>query len=597
MTAGKTVPELTAETPPIVGTDELVVYRAPGPLKRATAATVRTYMLTGVATLAALAASGGSALIGFIQAGPGAVARTAQSKMRETVSVLDFGAVGDGVTNDTAACQAAIDTDKNVIFPDGYTFAITSLSGFTDNRTYSGGATIKKFGTTPAHLFNLPDQSVNITFDGLIFDGNRSAFVVGNIGSGIFGYLCRSLNVQNCTFRNIIDSGVKHRDGAFVNVTNCVFSDISENGVELRNYDGDPRTGLQYPVNARPVMEGGHNISNSRFERITREETDVGPIVDACGVTFDSIRLYALTVVPHRNITIANNTFIDCLRGIFSENNYTGSEANGVLILGNQVRSGISGGYAQGVFSKVGIGVSGVKNAVIADNIITNPVTYTPAGSVTAGIQLTASVGVANNTNVTVRDNRITNDGSIADGMEYGIYVRACDGLNISGNTIEGAVTGPIYLHPTDAIDVAVSENMGAANDQSWGNVVKYTFKKSDLPATANTDMLWEGEAGQDAAILGPSGRIVMVVARLSGGISSGSLGFKTYRSAVEETALEIVNADWGGGLTAIKKQSSQAATQVAAGAQIKVTAVSSSLSPTTIDAIVEVYVDIGMKA
>lgn len=44
MTAGKTVPELTAETPPIVGTDELVVYRAPGPLKRATAATVRTYM-------------------------------------------------------------------------------------------------------------------------------------------------------------------------------------------------------------------------------------------------------------------------------------------------------------------------------------------------------------------------------------------------------------------------------------------------------------------------------------------------------------------------------------------------------------------------
>jgi len=34
MTAGKTVPELTSETPPIVGTDELVVYRAPGPLKR-----------------------------------------------------------------------------------------------------------------------------------------------------------------------------------------------------------------------------------------------------------------------------------------------------------------------------------------------------------------------------------------------------------------------------------------------------------------------------------------------------------------------------------------------------------------------------------
>jgi hypothetical protein len=44
MTAGKTVPQLTAETPPIVGTDAMVVYRAPGPLKQTTAANVRTYM-------------------------------------------------------------------------------------------------------------------------------------------------------------------------------------------------------------------------------------------------------------------------------------------------------------------------------------------------------------------------------------------------------------------------------------------------------------------------------------------------------------------------------------------------------------------------
>ena len=73
----------------------------------------------------ASAPAGNSAGIAHIAAGSGAVATTVQSKLRETVSVKDFGAVGDGVANDTAAVQAAINAGGNVDFPAG-TYKITS---------------------------------------------------------------------------------------------------------------------------------------------------------------------------------------------------------------------------------------------------------------------------------------------------------------------------------------------------------------------------------------------------------------------------------------------------------------------------------------
>jgi len=73
-------------------------------------------------SLSATGSSVGAALIGFLQAGTGAVARTVQGKLGEVVSVKDFGATGNGVTDDTAAVQAAINastSNNRVYFPPG----------------------------------------------------------------------------------------------------------------------------------------------------------------------------------------------------------------------------------------------------------------------------------------------------------------------------------------------------------------------------------------------------------------------------------------------------------------------------------------------
>jgi hypothetical protein len=56
---------------------------------------------------AASTTDGSSEFISFIQNGAGAVQRSVQAKLRDTVSVKDFGAVGDSTTNDSDSVNAA----------------------------------------------------------------------------------------------------------------------------------------------------------------------------------------------------------------------------------------------------------------------------------------------------------------------------------------------------------------------------------------------------------------------------------------------------------------------------------------------------------
>lgn len=59
------------------------------------------------------------------------VATNVEAKLSQYVSVLDFGAVGDGVTNDTVAIQNAIDSNREIYFPAG-TYLITAPCIFSN---------------------------------------------------------------------------------------------------------------------------------------------------------------------------------------------------------------------------------------------------------------------------------------------------------------------------------------------------------------------------------------------------------------------------------------------------------------------------------
>jgi hypothetical protein len=107
--------------------------------------------------LASLSASSGSSLIGYTQGGSGAVARTVQAKLRESVSVKDFGAVGNGSTNDTAAIQAAINSGSTVYFPDG-TYLVST----------AGSGSVTRKGSAISHCLLLDNANQKIDLGGAV---------------------------------------------------------------------------------------------------------------------------------------------------------------------------------------------------------------------------------------------------------------------------------------------------------------------------------------------------------------------------------------------------------------------------------------------
>jgi hypothetical protein len=116
----------------------------------------------------------GDALIGFRQSNTagaltGAVGKTVHQKLQDIVSVKDFGATGDGTTNDTAAIQLAVTAaaNKALYFPDGTYVNATAPSGIgqvycfgSPNVAFSGYAPIVTSSVPPLLALDFTSNTV-----------------------------------------------------------------------------------------------------------------------------------------------------------------------------------------------------------------------------------------------------------------------------------------------------------------------------------------------------------------------------------------------------------------------------------------------------
>jgi hypothetical protein len=350
------------------------------------------------------------------------------------VDVRAYGAVGDGVTDDTAEIQAALDISGVVYLPKG-TYMISNALTYKSNMVIYGAGnnlTIIKnlIGRTDTKTLLKPylgSGSDNVYIYGITFDQNGISYSDATTDL--------SVSVDNSS--NITFANVRFKDS----ITMALWSGTATDKLRVFNsvIDTSRGGGISLFGDILDVIVSGNSFYSCKDDALAFQDLSGG------------------TVGP-RKIVISNNSFINNN----SRNTY-GSTPHAILIYGGQNVT-ISGNYIDNTVSD-GIGV--IEGAALRASQI----------SITGNVINNAGGTSDNTSGVPVEGIRIKGDHIIVSGNVInnakgsGISVNEGTDIAVSGNVIHASKISGISF--TDVVGGLIGSNTisdsGALTANPWG--------------------------------------------------------------------------------------------------------------------------------
>ena len=316
-----------------------------------------------------------------------------------SISITDFGAVGDGATDCTAAIQAALDAaaerKATVFVPEGTylssTVKVPSQVGLQGNPTWSfrhmGGSIIRLNDPDASCLVDLTG-AIGATVHGLCLDGAR-------LGEGIHGILVNkddygsqedTPRIERCRVNGFTGDGVRLWRIWCFSIRSCMLSHNKGDGLRVRGWDGfvmdnwfSGNAGAGYASreeNASITMTGNRiewNGGGGIYVVGANEMNITGNYIDRSGGP--GITLLKNKKRPSQVVTITGNVIYRSGAPNWGElTEYQSShmlfeDVRGITCVGNAMRVWKNDGDEGDYSPNYGIVYGRLENAVIKDNI------------------------------------------------------------------------------------------------------------------------------------------------------------------------------------------------------------------------------------